>query len=98
VKNVATVPLENYVVFFTVEKDKLAEEGIDPASMCAVDPTGGYLPIWVAPETLDKKSVATYVKIPYIAAGDQVTITLTPGPVQARPEGGFHIFRRFQGS
>jgi len=96
VKNVATVPLENYVVFFTVEKDKLAEEGIDPASMCAVDPMGGYLPIWVAPETFDKKSVATYVKIPYLAAGDQVTITLTPGPCKHDPKEVFIFFDDFK--
>ena len=96
VKNVATVPLENYVVFFTVEKDKLTEEGIDPASMCAVDPMGGYLPIWTIPETLDRKSVAAYVRIPYLAAGDQITITLTPGPCKHDPKEVFTFFDDFK--
>ena len=96
VKNAADVPLEGYAVFFTVERDRLAAEGIDPASMCAVDPAGSYLPLWVVPETLDKKSVAVYVKIPYLAAGDQIAITLTPGPCKHDPKAVFTFFDDFK--
>lgn len=96
VKNVAEVPLEGYAVFFTVESAKLAEEGIDPASMCAVDPAGDYLPIWVVPETIGKESVAVYVKIPYLPPGDQLTITLTPGPCKHDPKQVFTFFDDFQ--
>ena len=96
VKNAADVPLEGYAVFFTVERDRLAAEGIDPASMCAVDPAGSYLPLWVVPETLDKKSVAVYVKIPYLAAGDQIAITLTPGPCKHDPKAVLTFFDDFK--
>ena len=96
VKNVATVPIENYVVFFTVERDRLAEEGINPATMCAADPAGGYLPIWVVPQTADKEIVGVYVKIPYLAPGDQITITLTPGPCKHDPKEVFVFFDDFK--
>jgi len=96
VKNVADVPLEGYVVFFTVERDRLAGEGIDPASMCAVDSTGSYLPLWVVPETLDGKSVAVYVKIPHLDPGEQTAITLTPGPCKHDPKAVFTFFDEFK--
>ena len=96
VKNVADVPLEGYVVFFTVERERLAGEGIDPASMCAVDSTGSYLPLWVVPETLDGKSVAVYVKIPHLDPGEQTVITLTPGPCKHDPKAVFTFFDEFK--
>jgi len=96
VKNVATVPLENYVIFFTVERGKLAEEGINPATMCAVDPAGGYLSIWVIPQTADRDIVGVYVKIPYLAPDDQLTITLTPGPCKHDPGEVFVFFDDFR--
>ncbi|MEM1909670.1 MAG: DUF2341 domain-containing protein, partial [Thermofilaceae archaeon] len=96
VKNVAGVPIEGYVVFFTVEREQLLAEGIEPASMCAVDPAGMYLPIWVPPETLQAKSVAVYVRIPYLAPGDQITITLTPGPCAHDPRKVFIFFDDFK--
>jgi len=96
VKNVAGVPIESYVVFFTVEREQLLAEGIEPATMCAVDPAGMYLPIWVPPETLQAKSVAVYVRIPYLAPGDQTTITLTPGPCAHDPRKVFIFFDDFK--
>jgi hypothetical protein len=95
VKNVADVPLEGYVVFFTVESSRLGEEGIDPASMCATDPTGSYLPLWVVPETIGRSSVAVYVKIPNLAPGEQTVITLTPGPCKHNPNDIFTFFDNF---
>jgi hypothetical protein len=96
VKNVADAPLEDYVVFFTVEKDRLAGEGIDPPSMCAVDSTGSYLPLWVVPETLDRGSVAVYAKIPHLDPGEQTAITLTPGPCKHDPKAVFTFFDDFK--
>ncbi len=96
VKNVADRPVEGYVVFFNVERSRLAEEGIDPSSMCAVDASGNYLPLWVVPQTLDKQRVAVYVKVPYIGPGDQVTLTLTPGPCKHDPREVFKFFDDFR--
>ncbi|MCC6050905.1 MAG: DUF2341 domain-containing protein [Thermofilum sp.] len=96
IKNKAAAPLENYVVFFTVERDRLAGEGIDPASMCAVDPAGSYLPLWVVPETLDRRSVAVYVRIPRLLPGDQLTIRLTPGSCEHNPKDVFVFFDDFK--
>lgn len=96
VKNVADAPLEGYVVFFLVEKELLLNEGIDPASMCAFGPGGEYLPLWVVPETLATEVVAVYVKIPYLAPGDQLTITLTSGPCTHNPSNVFYLFDDFK--
>jgi hypothetical protein len=96
IKNRAAAPLENYVVFFTVERDRLVGEGIDPASMCAVDPAGSYLPLWVVPETLDKKSVAVYVRIPRLLPGDQLTIRLMSGSCEHNPKDAFVFFDDFK--
>lgn len=96
VKNAANEALEGYALFFTVDRSKLMDEGIDPSSMCAVDASGNYLPIWVVPQTLDRQKVAVYVKVPYLAPGEQATITLTPGPCTHDPRSLFALFDDFK--
>ncbi|MCX8180032.1 MAG: DUF2341 domain-containing protein [Thermofilaceae archaeon] len=90
VKNIAETPLSDYVVFFTVDRELLLSEGIsNPASMCAISYDDEILPLWVVPETLEGRSVAVYVRIPYIAPGDHYSLKLSPGPCVQNP---FEVF------
>lgn len=94
VKNVADVPLNDYAVFFLVER-KVLGEWVDPASVCAFDPLGGNLPLWVVPETLKGEKLAVYVKIRYLEPGQQIVIRLEPGQCVQNPKEVFTFFDDF---